>query len=315
MILNPALLAAIGSIGGGILSRWNYIRDRNYNNPYSQLKRFAQTGLPMAAFTPNHATEQPNADYGLANAGMHIGKYAQVEKEIQENINLKEDLRGKKNLNDIGQATRNHLLDRSGRDSSNTNLSRNMETLYRIDKANASMKDFESKIKGKENENTRTKLGLENSKMMAEIGNLWKENQMKSEQITGQQLANKITAIVARYQPKLNEANLKKIGAEITKMGVDTDIAKVARTVARETEGYQISKSQLDLWKENLSYDSMKEYFDTYTQYQDFRKKADKIFGDKYLSPAEMAQSLAALVKVTISDVTGQTGNVLKMLK
>lgn len=327
--MNPALISAFITAGGALLNRaqsqGDIARQNAYNHPLNQVRRLRESGLPMAALTGGMAGAQSALPQTI-DAGGTLNKYVTTQQQLQQLELVKEEIRLKRAEADKFSAERDWYL--SGGQNGSTNLVNTLRTRLGMEQAQAEGQGILNKTNILNLQNTPYRQQLENIKLNAEIGNLYKSGKLIDEQISSAELNNRIQGVIAEYQPGMSKEQFNKLLKEnqlldLTKegKGIENDIQKVRRTVERETEGTQITQRHQQEIMNQLTYDKVKHEFKTYEEYQEFVTEARKLFqadGSNF-NPLKLSKRALALLYTTITGVTGSspgaTGTLLQGLK
>lgn len=324
MALPPAIIAAIISAGAGAVSKTAGIAQQNaYNHPAKQLARLRKAGLPYAAYGEGGAAGAGNQS-GLFdgkefdNAAGYLSQVLTNQKD-QEAINmvkLEQDMQRMKNR--VYGSEVNWLLDMKGPDGITPNQITNLKAMQGTNLANQKSLEIGNDIAGMVRNSKQAFLDTELEKAKTDLSNALKLGE-------GYDLDNALKDVNLEYLPKMNDSQLATwakqrglISEQTTGKQLNNDLKAIRVNVERMTQNYQIDNAKVDNLTKWLDYDKLKEYFKSYKDYMHFVRETQKAFNSDTwanLSFSERLSAAASFAYTTISSATGQTSNILNLIK
>jgi len=316
------IVPVVGDIAGKMIdraqSRKDIERQNAYNTPAAQLARLRKAGLPMGAMGGNIANTQSalpqTSGSGIAEGGRGIANFITNQTQLQQLEILKEEVRLKRSERKKNEAETTYLLEGAGEDRQGTNLTRNLRTQYGIQAAQEKGAELTNKITEVTAENARTKAALENTEAIQRIGKLIQDRELTSKQIEGAGYENQIKSVIAQYQKGMSDAQLAKLLKEnglldksITGKGIENDIQSIRYEIEKATKEANIMKTDAEAAQAMVSYESTKEYFKNYQEYQQW---VDLVQDElrKPLNQRSVKGTLKMIQAWAYTTITGITG-------
>jgi len=320
------IVPVIGDVAGKIIdraqSRKDIERQNAYNTPAAQMARLRKAGLPMGAMGGNIANSQSalpqTSGSGIAEGGRGISNFITNQTQLQQLEILKEEVRLKRSERLKNEAEVTYLLEGQGEDRQGTNLTRNLRTQYGIQDAQMKGAELSNKVSEVAAENASTKTALENAEAIQRIGKLIQDRELTGKQIEGAGYENQIKSVIAQYQKGMSDAQLGKLLKEnglldknITGKEIENDIQAVRYEIEKATKEAQIAKADAEGATAMLSYDSAKEYFKNYQEYQQW---VDLVQDELRKPPSQRSvkgtlKMIQAWAYTTITGITGASPN------
>lgn len=320
-----SIAPVIGDVIGGELARGQSRRDiarqNAYNHPAQQAQRLREAGLPLALMTGTASGNQsalPQTSGQSIGGGVgKIANYITTQTQLKQLEILKEEARLKRSEADKNQAETDWLLSGRGIDRAGTNLTSNLRTQQLGAQLGTKAQEIANNIQSAISQNTPQRLQLENQKLTQDILSLINQRRLTDKQVDIATSEAAIKRVIAGYQENMSREEFAKLLKEndlldknITGKGIENDIDAIRYRVSKATESNQIALSDMDLINRELSWDKLKTEFQTYNEYLQFKREADKMFKSGGLltaDPIEMGNRIMALLYTFTHGTQGDT--------
>lgn len=316
--MNPAIVAGLITAGGGlldrILSKGDINAQNRYNSPKMQVARLREAGLPMSAMGGGNPTGQQSALPEKSQGA--IGKFITTQMELKQLEILKADARVKNAEADKYEAEAAWWLRRRGSDAGpDTNLTNNLQMQQQMQQTQVEGSEINNTINRLIAKNTEYRQGLENTKLVADIGATLANAQLIQSHKIGADIENDIKSVILEYQPQMSNAELegllKKnnlINENITGAKLDNALGEIRNRIAVKTEDAEVNTKNIQSFLHGLSYDRVQAEFKNYQQYQEFVDAMQDILR----SPGKQGlfKTMDGLVKFLYTSVAAPSGQV-----
>lgn len=318
-----ALIPAIAGIAGGLIQRGQSRRDigrqNQYNSPLAQVNRTRAAGLPMASLGNNIASQQSSLpitnDGGLTQTGQSLTNHISFQSQLAQLEILKAEIELKRSEATKNAAEVRFLMEGKGQDTQGTNLTNNLRAQQEFTAAQADQAQTDARVKRILESNTSTRLGLENTKLVADIRNTLASTGLVNVHTEGAQIDNQIKSVVAAYQERMSDAELSRLlksnnllDESIQGAQLDNALATIRNRIAAATETAEVNTKNISSFLAALSYDRVSAEFKNYQQYQEFVDAMQDVLRDP--KKQGLYGTMDALVKFLYTSVASPSGQV-----